>query len=1025
MRVRRPVLLAIALGAVALGTRPANAHCDIDQLCASTADPCEVRGTHELDDGCDLDFTGREVVVIGTITNVAPGGGFILRSGAFTVDGGVLRARGAPGIPPDPGTILIFADGPFVMDPSSPLIDADGPDVGGIVRVTATSIELRAGSTITADGTAGAATGGAIVLTSTGPAPVGLDGAITVKGRGGGDSSGGFIGIEGESLTVHATINASGNGSDGGFIDLNARTGDVTIENDALVIARAGNSDESGGTGGTIDLDAGGSIAVTGSIISEGPGPDGSGGEVNLQARGSVQVDHVISVTGNGSESDGGEVVIDAGTTTTVTAHLDASTAGGEGSGGSIEIAAIGDVTIAPDVTLRIAGGSGGGTVLIQSRSTVHLAGSVDATAGGGGTGGDVTVEGCAVEIDGRLDAEPAGALTAGVIAVTAATLAIGANAELLAEPPLEPPTGFTSTNAFTLRSGGPAVALGALIRPQYQTHVDPSLLTCCGNAMPDPGEACDDGNRADCDGCSAVCVPEPPCADDGNPCTADCVQTAGCVYQPQTDTPCPADGDACTADLCVFGTCIHPTLPCDDGIACTADACVPGAGCVFTPDHAACDDGNGCTADTCSPADGCTHADRPDLTSCDDGDLCSTGDACLAGQCVPTGIPLECDDGNPCTTDACNPVAGCVQLEDPGACPCTTGGTPAPAGTPCVDGNVCTSPDACDGAGHCVGGPVCEDGDACTTDICFLVCLHVDDRCTTSCAGHPDGTPCSDGAVCTVGTCQAGSCAGSPRACGDTEACDGIDFCLEGLGCRTSYPPDDPRCFTTPLDAFTCYKARTASGATPFAAVAGLDVTAGFDAFPADVRKPSGLCLPTSYDGSDPLAQFHDHHLATYKARASSGAARFTRLRNVTVQNHLGTLVVDAIARDRLFVPAAMSLGAPPGEPVPPNPDAFFCYKTKVSAGTPRFTPIADVPLTDRFGVARVDVLKPTRLCAPVDLAGEDPTVPAHATYLMCYKTRPTASHSFLPRVVATNDRFPAQTLYLTKREEVCLPSL
>jgi len=59
-----------------------------------------------------------------------------------------------------------------------------------------------------------------------------------------------------------------------------------------------------------------------------------------------------------------------------------------------------------------------------------------------------------------------------------------------------------------------------------------------------------------------------------------------------------------------------------------------------------------------------------------------------------------------------------------------------------------------------------------------------------------------------------------------------------------------------------------------------------------------------------------------------------------------------------------------------------------------------------------------------PVDVANEDPLAPSHTTYLVCYKTKPVGARSFLPRVVAMNDRFPPETVYLSKREEICLPS-
>lgn len=40
---------------------------------------------------------------------------------------------------------------------------------------------------------------------------------------------------------------------------------------------------------------------------------------------------------------------------------------------------------------------------------------------------------------------------------------------------------------------------------------VPPPVVVACGNGIVDPLEECDDGNLLDGDGCSAVCVSEPP----------------------------------------------------------------------------------------------------------------------------------------------------------------------------------------------------------------------------------------------------------------------------------------------------------------------------------------------------------------------------------------------------------------------------------------------------------------------------------------------------------------------------------
>lgn len=1021
MRRRRAgrASIHVAIGACLLAARLAHAECAVNLLCAPADDPCHVAGTHELDDFCTLDFGTRAVVVVGTLKAAVSGGSFTITSGPFTLDGGALRAH-ASGDDVG-GVITVTAAGPFVMDPSGPTIEADGATGGGTIRIVATSIALRTG-VLSADGTGADASGGTVRLIASGA--IVIDASITVQGRGTGNSDGGVLDVDGASVDVGGDLDTGGSGSDGGPIMLSAAGGDLMLEATSSLNARAGNSDESGGTGGNVDLDATGSIVIEGSVRSEGPGPDGSGGDVTLLAGEAVHVDAVVSASATGTESSAGDIDISAGTTIVIDARLDASSGGSDASGGDVDVDAAGDVTIAAGVLIDTRGGAtGAGDVSVGSRTILTLDGTVLTDASSGGTTGNITLAGCTVVIDGTLDTGRASAAEAGLIRLEAAALTIGATATLHANTTATPTDGFLSSNGLTLRAGMPNVSPVADVVPDLETHVVPTITPCCGNHTIDAGEICDDGNLLFCDGCDTSCRPEPSCPSDGNACTTDCEPEMGCVYLPLSDTPCTSDGSVCTLDVCVEGTCMHPPADCDDGIACTVDACDPVTGCHSTPVDALCDDGDDCSADSCSATDGCVSIPRPDASACDDHDVCTTADACLGGHCVGTGIPLECDDGNPCTIDRCDATFGCVQVEDAAACPCVNGATPLPAGTLCADGNSCSAPDTCDGAGHCVAGPICDDGDPCTTDVCFFTCVHTDDRCPTSCAGRPDGTACSDGLLCTVGACQGGSCTNVPRDCGDEDACQGIDVCQELLGCRLSYPPTrDPRCYTTILDAFGCYKAKTAPGAPRFAPVSGLDVTGAFDAFVADVTKTQSFCLPTSYAGTAPLAPLHEDHLASYKTHASGpGYVRQTAL---PLQNQLGTVVVDALARGGLLVPASMSLGAPPGEPVPPNPDAFACYKTRPTPGASSFSPVADVAVADVFGTSHVALSKLTRLCVPVSLAGEDPAAAGHATSLLCYKTKPIGARTFLPRVVATNDRFPPQTLFLSKREEVCLPS-
>jgi len=140
------------------------------------------------------------------------------------------------------------------------------------------------------------------------------------------------------------------------------------------------------------------------------------------------------------------------------------------------------------------------------------------------------------------------------------------------------------------------------------------AVETSCGDGVQDPGEACDDGNPTNGDGCQRNCT-LPGCGngileageacDDGNTLGGDCC-TATCTLDPP-GTACTSDGDQCTVDACDgAGQCLHPTAPdgtsCDDGNACSLDdqchsgnclgfgcpfctICSPGVGCVAPPD--------------------------------------------------------------------------------------------------------------------------------------------------------------------------------------------------------------------------------------------------------------------------------------------------------------------------------------------------------------------------------------------------------------------------------------------------------
>jgi len=344
-------------------------------------------------------------------------------------------------------------------------------------------------------------------------------------------------------------------------------------------------------------------------------------------------------------------------------------------------------------------------------------------------------------------------------------------------------------------------------------------------------------------DACTAgFCQGKVTDCDDANPCTSDgCAAQSGCTHIP-AGAPC-SDGNACTgADTCKDGTCVgipKAATACDDLNGCTKDSCEPAQGCAHATvtDGTGCDDGDKCTAgdkcvsaacaaganvcpckidadcaasdddnlcngtmacvwgpyatqcvpkpgsvivcdpaaDTtctvasCTPKTGqCAPVALADSTACDaDGSICTQNDACKAGKCT-AGAVAVCDDKNPCTDDTCDKLKGCSYL--PNTAPCD------------ADGSDCTTSDACAQKVCLPGAPkVCNDGNPCTVDQC--------DPKSGGCnfkALPKDGTPCdADGNACTEGDlCSNGTCiAGKPLNCDDSNVCT-AETCDPKLGC-------------------------------------------------------------------------------------------------------------------------------------------------------------------------------------------------------------------------------------------------
>jgi cysteine-rich repeat protein len=149
-----------------------------------------------------------------------------------------------------------------------------------------------------------------------------------------------------------------------------------------------------------------------------------------------------------------------------------------------------------------------------------------------------------------------------------------------------------------------------------------------------------------------------------------------------------------------------------------------------------------------------------------------------------------------------------------------------------------------------------------------------------------------------------------------------------------------------------------------------------------------------------------------------------------VRVDNALGTIRVDTVAPDRLLVPAAASVTEPVALPDPAGHevDRFKCYTVKPSKGAAPFTPIRAVAVADAFQQPkRYDVVKPTRLCNPVDQEGAG--IANLDARLLCYQVKlapaapPQAKHVSVPGIFVTGD-FGRGRVDTLKDDELCVPS-
>lgn len=215
----------------------------------------------------------------------------------------------------------------------------------------------------------------------------------------------------------------------------------------------------------------------------------------------------------------------------------------------------------------------------------------------------------------------------------------------------------------------------------------------------------------------------------------------------------------------------------------------------------------------------------------------------------------------------------------------------------------------------------------------------------------------------------------------------------------------------------FLCYKTAIMKR-RPRQELGKVTLTDQFEAGGVEVRKAESLCTPADKDGQgiiDPVT-----HLQGYLIKS-------TRPKKLKISNQLGSLYLDLLEPDGLFVPTAKNLHEPV-EPLNPdghNVDHYKCYGTKVTRGTPAFPKGIQTSIVDQFNQPKVyEVEKPTKLCVPTDKNGEGLKNPG--AHLLCYQVQPAKDQPKHATVtnIHVNNEFGSEQLNTVIEEELCLLS-